>query len=96
VSLDQAAAELMENNGFRFVYDRSKFAPENYQAWAAIQPFFYPYLERHAPARFEAVHQQYTAQIAAVDGFCHGDEGLSAFSRDSQFANVANLRPGNS
>ena len=66
--LDQAAAELMDNNGFRFVYDRSKSAPENYQARAAIQPFFYPYLERHAPARFEAVHQHYTAQIAAVDG----------------------------
>jgi len=25
-------------------------------------------LERHAPARFEAIQQQYAAQIAAVDG----------------------------
>ena len=58
----------MDNNGFRFVYDRSKSALENYQARATIQPFFYPYLERHAPARFEAVQQYYTAQIAAVDG----------------------------
>ena len=66
--LDQAAAELMDNNGFRFVYDRSKSALENYQARAAIQPFFYPYLERHALARFEAVQQHYTAQIATVDG----------------------------
>ena len=66
--LDQAAAELMDNNGFRFVYDRSKSALENYQARAVIQPFFYPYLERHALARFEAVQQHYTAQIAAVDG----------------------------
>jgi hypothetical protein len=65
--LDQAAAALMDNNGFRFVYDRSMSALENYQARAALQPFFYPYLERHAPACFTAIHQQYTAQIAAVD-----------------------------
>src|SRR5712691_6515826 len=44
--LDQAAAALMDNNGFRFVYDRSKSALENYQARAALQPFFFPYLER--------------------------------------------------
>ena len=57
----------MDNNGFRFVYDRSKSALENYQARAALQPFFFPYMERHAPAGFTAVKQHYAAQIAAVD-----------------------------
>ena len=66
--LDQAIADLMEYHGFRYVYERDKSALENYQARAALRPFFHPFLERHAPARFEAIQQQYAAQIAAVDG----------------------------
>ncbi len=49
------------------LYDRSKSALENYQARAALQPFFFPYMERYAPAGFTAVNQHYAAQIAAVD-----------------------------
>lgn len=67
--LDQAASELLaENFGFRQFYDRDKSALENYQARKAVQAFLNPYLERHDPARFEAVKQHYAAQIAAVDG----------------------------
>jgi hypothetical protein len=32
-----------------------------------IQMGFTPYLERHAPERFEAVKQHYAAQLAAVE-----------------------------
>ena len=66
--LDQAIADLMEYHGFRYVYERGKSALENYQARAALRPFFHPFLEQHAPGRFEAIQQQYAAQIAAVDG----------------------------
>jgi hypothetical protein len=66
--LDQAASELLaDNEGFRFLYDRGKSALENYQARIAMQPFFHPYLERHVPARFEALKQHYTAQLDAAD-----------------------------
>jgi plasmid replication initiation protein len=66
--LEQAASELLaEHDGFRFLYDRGKSALENYQARIAMQPFFHPYLERHVPARYEALRQHYAAQIAAVD-----------------------------
>src|SRR4029434_3746395 len=76
--LDQAASELLEkNDGVRFLYDRGKSALENYQARIAIQPFFHPYLERHVPARFEALKQHYAAQLDAVD------EQSSAFRSSS-------------
>ena len=65
--LDQASSELLaENNGFRFLYKRESSALENYQSRPSLQGFFTPYLERHDPARFEALKQHYTAQIAAV------------------------------
>jgi hypothetical protein len=32
-----------------------------------IQMVFPPYLERHAPERFEAVKRHYAAQLAAVE-----------------------------
>jgi len=66
--LDLAIADLMEQHGFRFLYERDKSARENYQARASLRPFFHPFLEQHAPGRFEAIQQQYAAQIAAVDG----------------------------
>jgi len=66
--LEQAVAELWaENNGFRFLYKRDMTAPENYQSRTSLHAFFIPYLERHEPARFEAIKQYYAAQLAAVD-----------------------------
>jgi hypothetical protein len=66
-TLDQAMLILLtENFGFRQFYDRDKSALENYQARKAVQAFVNPYLERHTPARFEAVKQHYAAQIASL------------------------------
>ena len=66
--LDQAAAELLAaDNGFRFIYKRDSSALENYQERRAIQAFLNPYLEKHNPARFDVVRQQYGAQLAAVE-----------------------------
>jgi len=66
--LDQAAAALLaENRGFQNFYDRGKSALENYQARRSVQALLNPYLERHAPARFETVRQSYAARIAAMD-----------------------------
>jgi hypothetical protein len=66
--LDQTAAELLaEDNGFRFLYKRDKSALENYQSRPSLQAFFNPYLEKHNSARFEAIRQNYAAQIAALD-----------------------------
>jgi hypothetical protein len=66
--LEQAAAELLtESFGFRQFYDRDKPALENYQARKAVQALLNPFLERHAPERFEAVKQRYTTRIAAID-----------------------------
>ena len=66
--LEQAASELLaDNEGFRFLYDRGKSALENYQARIAMRPFFHTHLERHAPARFEALKRHYAAQLDAVD-----------------------------
>jgi hypothetical protein len=76
--LEQAASGLLvENDGFRFLYDRGLSALENYQARIALQPFFHPYLERHVPARFEALKQHYAAQLDAVE------EQISAFRSPS-------------
>ena len=66
--LEQAAAELLpESVGFRHFYDRDKSALENYQARKAVQALRNPFLERHAPERFEAVKQRYATRIAAID-----------------------------
>jgi len=66
--LEQAAAELLtESFGFRQFYDRDKPALENYQARKAVQALLNPFLERHAPERFEAVKQNYATRIAAID-----------------------------
>jgi hypothetical protein len=66
--LEQAAAELLtESFGFRQFYDRDKSALENYQARKAVQVLLNPFLERHAPERFEAVKQNYAARIASID-----------------------------
>jgi Initiator Replication protein len=66
--LEQAAAELLtESFGFRQFYDRDKSALENYQARKAVQALLNPFLERHAPERFEAVKQHYAARIAVID-----------------------------
>jgi Initiator Replication protein len=65
--LEQAAsALLMEHIGFHQFYDRDKSALENFQTRKTVQAFLNPYLERHAPARFEAVKQHYAAQIASL------------------------------
>ena len=66
--LEQAAAELLtESFGFRQFYNRDKPALENYQARKAVQALLNPFLERHAPERFEAIKQTYAARIAAID-----------------------------
>jgi hypothetical protein len=66
--LEQAAAELLtESFGFRQFYDRDKSALENYQARKAVQALVNPFLERHAPERFEAVKQHYATRIAAIN-----------------------------
>ncbi|HZC01173.1 MAG TPA: replication initiation protein, partial [Gammaproteobacteria bacterium] len=66
--LEQAAAELLaESFGFRQFYDRDKSALENYQARKAVQMLLNPFLERHAPARFEGVKRNYALRIAAID-----------------------------
>jgi len=66
--LEQAAAELLtESFGFRQFYDRAKSALENYQARKAVQALLNPFLERHAPERFDAVKQHYAPRIAALD-----------------------------
>ena len=66
--LEQAAAELLtESFGFRQFYDRDKSALENYQARKAVQALLNPFLERHAPERFEAVKQHYAPRIATID-----------------------------
>jgi len=66
--LEQAAAELLATDkGFLFLYKRDKSALENYQLRPSLQAFFHPYLEKHDPARFEAIRQHCAAQIAAVD-----------------------------
>jgi hypothetical protein len=66
--LEQAASALLvEHFGFRQFYDRTKSALENFQMRKTVQTFLNPYLERHAPARFEVVKQHYAAQIASLD-----------------------------
>lgn len=66
--LDRAMAELlMENRGFLFLYKRDESALENYLSRPSLQAFFNPYLEKHSPARFEAIRQRYAAQMTAVD-----------------------------
>ena len=66
--LEQAAAELLATDkGFLFLYKRDKSALENYQLRPSLQAFFHPYLEKHDPARFEAIRQHCAAQIATVD-----------------------------
>jgi Initiator Replication protein len=66
--LEQAAAELLtESFGFRQFYDRDKSALENYQARKAVQALLNPFLERHAPERFEAIKQNYAPRITAID-----------------------------
>jgi Initiator Replication protein len=66
--LEEAAAELLtESFGFRQFYDRERSALENYLARKAVQVLLNPFLERHAPERFEAVKQKYAPQIAAID-----------------------------
>lgn len=66
--LDQAVAELLtENRGFLFLYKRDESALENYLSRPFLQAFFNPYLEKHSPARFEAIRQRYAAQMTAVD-----------------------------
>ena len=66
--LEQAAAELLATDkGFLFLYKRDKSALEHYQSRPSLQAFFNPYLEQHDPARFEAIRQHCSAQIAAVD-----------------------------
>jgi hypothetical protein len=66
--LEQAAAELLtESFGFRQFYDRDKSALENYQARKAVQVLLNPFMERHAPKRFEAIKQNYAPRIAAID-----------------------------
>jgi hypothetical protein len=66
--LEQVAAELLtESFGFRQFYDRDKSALENYQARKAVQALLNPFLERHAPERFEAIKHNYAPRIAAID-----------------------------
>jgi hypothetical protein len=66
--LEQAAAELLAaDHGFRFLYQRDTSALNNYQVRPALRAFFHTYLERHAPARFEVIRQDYAAQTAAVE-----------------------------
>ena len=66
--LEQAAAELLATDkGFLFLYKRDKSALENYQSRPSLQAFFNPSLEKHDPARFDAIRQHCAAQIAAVD-----------------------------
>ena len=66
--LEQAASALLvEHFGFRQFYDRTKSALENFQMRKTVQTFLNPYLERHAPVRFEVVKQHYAAQIASLD-----------------------------
>ena len=66
--LEQAVAELLaEDRGFLFLYKRDKSALENYQLRPSLQALFNPYLEKHDPARFEAIRQHCAARIAAVD-----------------------------
>ena len=66
--LDQAASELVaDDKGFSFLYEQERTAMENYQSKPFLRGHFNLYLERHAPERFEAVRQQYVAQIAAVE-----------------------------
>src|SRR5919199_3849902 len=66
--LEQVAAELLATDkGFLFLYKRDKSALENYQSRPSLQAFFNPYLEKHDPARFEAIRQHCAAQITAVD-----------------------------
>jgi hypothetical protein len=55
------------DKGFLFLYKRDKSALENYQSRPSLQAFFNPYLEKHDPARFEAIRQHCAARIAAVD-----------------------------
>ena len=66
--LETALPEIRaENYIFRQFYKPDQSALENYQASPMIQMVFTPYLERHAPERFEAVKRHYTAQLAAVE-----------------------------
>jgi hypothetical protein len=66
--LEAALAEIRaENFIFRQFYKPDRTALENYQASPMLQMGFIPYLERHAPERFEAVKQDYAAQLADVD-----------------------------
>ena len=66
--LEQAVTELLvDDKGFRLVYKRDRSALDNYQARPSLQAFFHPYLERHDPARFEAIRHGYAEQIAVVD-----------------------------
>jgi hypothetical protein len=66
--LDRAVAELLtEDRGFLFLYKRDESALENYLSRPSLQAFFNPYLEKHSPARFEAIRQRYAAQMTTVD-----------------------------
>jgi hypothetical protein len=66
--VEQAAAVLLvQEDGFRFVYERERSALDNYQLRPSLQVFFHPYLESQDPTRFEAIKQRYAVQIAAVD-----------------------------
>jgi hypothetical protein len=56
-----------ENFIFRQFYEPDRTALESYQASPMLRMGFIPYLERHAPERFETVKQHYAAQLAAVD-----------------------------
>lgn len=66
--IEQAVAVAMkESQGLRFLYEQGKTALQNYQDRPAIQALVNPYVERHAPERFETVKQTYEAQISALD-----------------------------
>src|SRR6266851_6307453 len=66
--LEAALPEIRaENFIFRQFYTPDRTVLESYQASPMLRMGFIPYLERHAPERFETVKQHYAAQLAAVD-----------------------------
>ena len=58
---------LTKQHILRELYKRGQSALENYQASPIFKVFFNPYLEGHAPERFQAVRRRYAPEIAVIE-----------------------------